>query len=249
MSSRQHSGLSHVWLVRHGQSAGNLARDVAELHGAETIEIEAEREMDVPLSPLGEQQAHALAAWFCSQPERPTLIVTSPYLRAKQTAEAIAAALGDEVSLRIDERLREKEMGSLDRLTRVGIAARYPREVELRAKLGKFYYRPPGGESWCDVLFRVRAVLDHLRLATAQQRVLLVAHQVVVLTARVAIEHLDERAILDIDARGDVVNCGVTSYVANERRELELTAYNFAAPLDDSATPVTAEPERGGAPS
>jgi probable phosphoglycerate mutase len=240
----QHSGLSHVWLVRHGQSAGNLARDIAEASGAETIDIEAVREMDVPLSPLGERQAQAVGAWFREQPERPTLIVSSPFLRAYRTAQAIADAIGDGVRLSVDERLREKEMGSLDRLTRAGVVARYPHEVEQRAKLGKFYYRPPGGESWCDVLFRVRAALDHLRLVRHEQRVLLVAHQVVVLCARVALEHLTEREILDIDARADVVNCGVTSYVANAHGELKLTAYNFSAPLEEAETPVTAEPPR-----
>jgi broad specificity phosphatase PhoE len=252
MSSAERPGLSHVWLVRHGQSAGNVARDAAEAIAAEVIEIAASREMDVPLSALGEQQAQALGAWFRAQPVRPTMIVTSPYLRAQRTATVIAAALDrpdGPVVVRVDERLREKEMGSLDRLTHAGILTRFPREAELRAKLGKFYYRPPGGESWCDVLFRVRAVLDHLRLVCAEQRVLLVAHQVVVLCARCAIEDLDERAILDIDAQGDVVNCGVTSYVANERGALELTAYNVAAPLEDAATSVTAEPDRGGAPS
>lgn len=239
-----HPGLSHVWLVRHGQSAGNLAAQLAEANGAETIEIEAPREMDVPLSPLGERQAQAVGAWFRDQPERPTLIVASPFLRAYSTARAIADAIGDGVKLRVDERLREKEMGSLDRLTRAGIMARFPREVELRAKLGKFYYRPPGGESWCDVLSRVRASLDHLRLVQREQRVLIVAHQVVVLCARVALEHLTEREILAIDAHADVVNCGVTSYVANAHGELQLTAYNFAAPLEEAATPVTAEPPR-----
>jgi len=244
-----HPGLSHLWLVRHGESAGNLARDLALRSGAETIDIEAAREMDVPLSPLGERQSHALGAWFRAQPARPTLIVTSPFVRAHRTAEAVAAALGKGVTLRVDERLREKEMGSLDRLTRAGIQARFPREVELRATLGKFYYRPPGGESWCDVLARVRGAIDHLRLVRREQRVLLVAHQVVVLCARVALEDLDERAILDIDARGDVANCGVTSYVANADGDLQLTAYNYSAPLEDAGTTVTAEPPRGGAPS
>ena len=238
--------LTHVWLVRHGQSAGNVARDAAEASGAELIEIDAAREMDVPLSPLGEQQAAALGAWFRTQPAPPTMIVASPFIRARHTAELVHAALDKEPTLRIDERLREREMGSLDRLTRAGIIARYPREAELRAKLGKFYYRPPGGESWCDVMLRVRAMVDHMRLVRTEERVLLVAHQVVVLCARAALEHLDERALLDIDAQADVANCGVTSYVADDRGDLILTGYNQTAQLD---APTTTEPVRGGAGS
>ena len=44
-----------LWIVRHGQSAGNVARDSAEAARLPLIDI-AERDIDVPLSPLGEQQ-------------------------------------------------------------------------------------------------------------------------------------------------------------------------------------------------
>ncbi len=50
----------------------------------------------------------------------------------------------------------------LDRLTRRGIEARHPEEAELRRRLGKFYHRPAGGESWADVALRVRSALTDL---------------------------------------------------------------------------------------
>ena len=40
-----------IWLVRHGQSAGNVARDAAEAASGLRIDI-AERDVDVPLSAL-----------------------------------------------------------------------------------------------------------------------------------------------------------------------------------------------------
>ena len=40
-----------LWVVRHGQSAGNVARDRAEAAGLPLIDI-ATRDMDVPLSAL-----------------------------------------------------------------------------------------------------------------------------------------------------------------------------------------------------
>lgn len=55
-----------IWIVRHGQSAGNVARDTAEAEKHLLIDI-AERDVDVP-SPLGERQAQALAGWFASLP-------------------------------------------------------------------------------------------------------------------------------------------------------------------------------------
>ena len=62
-----------LWVVRHGESAGNVARDLAEAAQLEHIDI-AERDMDVPLSPLGERQAIALGAWLREQDYRPAVV-------------------------------------------------------------------------------------------------------------------------------------------------------------------------------
>ena len=52
-----------LWIVRHGQSAGNVARDAAELGGLHFIDVQT-RDADTPLSDLGRQQSSALADWF-----------------------------------------------------------------------------------------------------------------------------------------------------------------------------------------
>jgi len=232
------------WVVRHGESSGNVARDAADSAGHSRIDI-AERDVDVPLSVLGREQSDALAAWFGSLPtsQQPEVIVASPYNRASQTAQIIARQLGLTVST--DERLREKEFGILDRLTRRGIEEFHPDQAEFRRILGKFYHRPPAGESWCDVILRLRSMLDTISLHYADRRVLIVAHQVVVLCMRYIIENLSEQQILDIDRQGDVANCGVTEYAADNDKDvgggLVLTRYNFVAPLVEAGAPVTAE--------
>lgn len=78
---------SRLWVVRHGQSAGNVARERADLAGHERIDLSG-RDVDVPLSDLGCQQASALGRWFAGQEEaeRPEVILSSPYVRAVQTA-------------------------------------------------------------------------------------------------------------------------------------------------------------------
>lgn len=40
---------ARLWVVRHGQSAGNVARDIAESNGAALIDLE-HRDADIPLS-------------------------------------------------------------------------------------------------------------------------------------------------------------------------------------------------------
>ena len=103
------------------------------------------------------------------------------------------------MKLIIDERLREREFGIFDRLTGVGIRAKFPEEAAHRTKLGKFYHRPPGGESWADVILRLRSAMNTINLHYCDRRVLIVCHQVVVLCMRYILEELTEEAILQID--------------------------------------------------
>jgi broad specificity phosphatase PhoE len=237
-----------LWVVRHGESAGNVARDLAEAGELERIDI-AERDVDVPLSETGEGQAEALGRWLAALPEdeRPTSLWVSPYVRAQQTAQIALKTAGFDVPAVVDERLREREFGVLDRLTRRGIVAQFPDEAERRARLGKFYHRPPGGESWSDVLLRLRAALDDMRRDCAGERVLLVAHQVVTLLVRYVVEQLTEEEILSIDKLGDVANCSVTTYRCSEG-VLRLETYNETAHLEQQDEPVTAEPDAPAAP-
>ena len=239
-----------LWVVRHGQSAGNVALEEAEAQGLERLDL-AHRDVDVPLSELGERQAEALGRWIAEQPEdeRPTVVWSSPYVRALQTADIALKAAGMDLPRVVDERLREREFGAWDGLTRRGITAEFPEESERRTQLGKFYHRPPGGESWTDVLQRLRSALDDVRTDGQGERVMLVAHQVVVLLTRYVLEGMDERSVLELDAQGEVINCSVTSYrYDREAGRLVLERYNEAAPVEEQDEPVTAEPDAPGAP-
>ena len=244
-----------IWIVRHGQSAGNVARDAAEAEKQLLIAI-AERDVDVPLSELGTRQAQALGDWFATLPpeQQPTVVLYSPYVRAQQTAQAVLARIdADSLSSVVaDERLREKEFGILDRLTVHGIASKYPELHEQRQHVGKFYFRPPGGESWCDVILRLRSTLDTISREYRGERVLIVAHQVIVNCFRYLLERLDEEGILAIDRMGDVPNCGITEYrydpKAGKHGKLVLVQANFVAPLEDTGTPVTHQPDMPAAP-
>lgn len=238
-----------LWIVRHGESAGNVARDQAHAAGLARIDI-ADRDVDVPLSGLGEAQSVALGNWFADMPAagRPDVVMVSPYARARATARLIGEAGGfapDAVQPTADERLREREFGVLDRLTSFGISALHPEQAAFRLRLGKFYHRPPGGESWCDVILRLRSALDTMSLHYADKRVLIVGHQVVVLCLRYLLEDMTEERLLAIDAEGDVVNCGVTEYQFDAAippdGALRLVRYNFTAPLERGGAPVTSE--------
>ena len=238
----------HIWIVRHGQSAGNVARDAATAARGLLIDI-AERDVDVPLSELGMRQADALAHWFCALPpeQRPNVVLYSPYLRAKSTAQIVLERMGrkDMLAVVADERLREKEFGITDRLTALGIAHKYPELAEQRKHVGKFYFRPPGGESWCDVILRLRSVLDTITREYRRDRVLIIGHQVIVNCFRYLFERLDEDTILAIDRAADVPNCGVTGYQFDPQAgQLGQVGVAARGPGEPEPAATEAEPHR-----
>ncbi|PYQ11932.1 MAG: histidine phosphatase family protein [Acidobacteria bacterium] len=243
-----------LWAVRHGESAANTARQAAEAAGLGVIEL-AMRDPDVPLSLIGHRQAAALGRWFggLAASRRPTAVLVSPYLRARETAERLlAAAEMTRLSVVADERLREREFGVFDGLTKRGIEESFPDQAALRRRMGKFYFRPPGGESWCDVILRLRSVLATLTRDYRRERVLVVAHQVVVLCFRYLLERMSEEELLAIDRAADVANCSVTAFAFDRRQgrrgKLVLERYNFVAPLEEAGEPVTTRPDAPAAP-
>jgi 2,3-bisphosphoglycerate-dependent phosphoglycerate mutase len=203
--------LQWLGVVRHGQSTGNVIAQDAETDGLEAIDI-PERDADVPLSPTGREQAEAVGQWIkdLDQDVRPHVAVVSPYLRTRQTAELALAGTG--IPVVVDERLRDRELGVLDLLTGRGVEARLPDEAARRRRLGKFYYRPPGGESWADVLLRLRAVLRELRDDHPDGRVLLFAHEATVLLVRYLSEGLSEEELMAVARSNTIANTSISSW-------------------------------------
>ncbi|HEY0778514.1 MAG TPA: histidine phosphatase family protein [Gemmatirosa sp.] len=252
-----------LWFVRHGESAANVAREAAFARDAEEVDMDV-RDMDVPLSPLGERQATALGQWFAHRPaaERPTVVIASPYQRARETAARIVAAggtadgpLGDDERaddrLLLDERFREKELGLYYRITYRGVQRRFPEQWALRQELGLFYYRPPNGESGADVAFRVRAGLDAVAREHAGERVLVVCHQVTILCGRYVLERMTEDELHRAWRAYDLANCSVTEYRPDAAHggRLALRQLGFTVPVLSEGVPVTSEPHpTGGAP-
>ena len=77
-----------LYLVRHCQSSGQAP--------------------DAPLTALGQQQAEQLAAWL--RPLGVARIVSSTYLRARQSVEPLARELG--LAIETDERLIERVLST-----------------------------------------------------------------------------------------------------------------------------------------
>lgn len=233
------ASLEELWLVRHGESIGNVAATAAEEARAEAIAIDM-RDADVPLSETGIEQARALAAPLLAAEQPPQIAWLSPYERARQTF-ALGVENGPSIPrVLVDERLRDRELGILDLLTRWGVAARHPEEAERRSRLGKYYHRPPGGESWADVSLRLRSFLHDA--STADARVgLVVAHDAVVMLLVALLTGMDEPGILQFASANTVLNASITRLRFDGQR-WELVEFSDVSHLEQLGAEVTVHP-------
>ena len=198
-------------LLRHGQTPMSVQKRYA-------------GRSDVPLTVLGVQQAAAAAKRLASTGL--DAIVTSPLLRAVQTAEEVAAATGAPVVT--DEGFRETDFGAWEGLTFAEVREHWP--AEMTAWLADPAIAPPGGESFAGVSERVTAALHRVLAARERQTVLIVSHVTPIKTlvagallappAALYRMHLDVAALSQIDwyADGPAVlrSFNDTSYLADE---------------------------------
>ncbi|MFJ4076479.1 histidine phosphatase family protein [Curtobacterium sp. NPDC089991] len=204
--------VQEIWLVRHGESLANVAAARAEAAGEDVIDVEY-RDADVPLSPLGESQSRSLGQELADRgiDDVPVALWVSPYLRAQQTIEIALGAGGlAEPDRRVDERLRDRELGVLDLLTLRGVRNRYPDEERRRQWLGKYYHRPAGGESWADVMLRLRSALVDVERIESTERLVVAAHDAVVMLVVAVCLDLDEPALLEFARTHAVANASLT---------------------------------------
>lgn len=142
-------------LVRHGQVAAN----------AEGLLL---GRSDPPLTITGHRQACALA----TQLPRPTRIVSSPLIRARQTAAVLAAAPPVHADgVEVDERWIEMDYGALD--------GKPPSELDedgWRSWHDDPDFVPAGGESLASVGRRVREACAELAADAARGDVVVVSH-------------------------------------------------------------------------
>lgn len=145
-------------LLRHGRTAWNAER-------------RWQGHADVPLDAVGEAQAGEAAAALAEL--EPALLWSSDLARARQTAEAVAAATGQPVHT--DPRLREFDVDDRAGLTLEEYAATHPEE--RGALLGSGFGGVPGGEPADQVADRTRAALaDVVALLDPGRTAVVVVH-------------------------------------------------------------------------
>ena len=147
-------------MARHGATAFSVDKRFSGRGG-----------VDVPLAPIGVAQAGALAQELLARGGA-DLIVTSPLLRTRQTAEIVAGVIDAPVHVEAD--FEECAFGEWDGLSFTEVQSRWPDHVN--EWLASTDIAPPGGESFAEVRARVdrgrRRVIEQF----SGQRIVVVAH-------------------------------------------------------------------------
>lgn len=225
--------VAELTVIRHGQSASNVAFPLADERGLLESGLTGP-DTDVELTDIGAEQARAVGRWLASLPAGrvPEVVITSPYLRARETWRIAAETSGLDIPApATDERLVDRLLGDLEMLTRAAVGARFPDERARREQATEYTYRPPGGENFADIAGRLASFLDDLNAAHAGARVVVVAHDAVVLMMRYVIEGLDWAALDAIYAdSGPVRNASITRFDGSSGR-LVLESYNSVGHL------------------
>ena len=177
-------------LLRHGQTVLSVEKRFSGVG-------------DQVLTEVGQAQAAAAATRLATSGA--TAVISSPVRRARQTAAAVAGALGLDVVH--EPGLRETDFGDWEGYTFGEIAKKWP--AEMKAWLADTNVPPPHGESFADTAVRVQQALDRVKAEFACQTVVLVSHVTPIKTLlRFALDappsalyriHLDLAALSEVD--------------------------------------------------
>ncbi len=204
-------------VLRHAESLATERRKHLEESRSQEVHLGLPmRDADVPLTSEGREHSRSTGGRLNEFGPFDVLYV-SPYRRTVETAEEVLTGLIHRPLLVKEERLREKEWGVFEGLTKHGIGARYPDEEARRRHVGKYYYRPPGGESYADVNLRVHSFIGTLVREHPGRRVLLITHQVVVLAFRKLLERMEEETVLALDRQDEARPASLLIYELERR--------------------------------
>ena len=184
--------MGKLYFVRHGQTYWNVENKIC---GA----------TDIALTPFGHEQAIQTAETILRSGIRFDEIISSPLVRASETARHISELTG--IPMRIDERLIEQNFGKYEATPRNG--------EEFQCAKEHFADWYEGGESMLHLAQRIYNLLDELKADPEGRTFLLVAHNGI---ARVVESYFHSMTNQEY-ARFGIKNCEIRSYEWDDDNE------------------------------
>ncbi|OKH56208.1 histidine phosphatase family protein [Calothrix sp. HK-06] len=133
--------MATVWLIRHGESEANSG-------------LPTDDQVNIKLTEKGHQQARQIAVYIQQQP---SLIVTSPFLRTKQTAQPSIERFSS--TPHTEWQVQEFNYLATARRKNTTLAQRIPMADEYWQRCDPFYVDGDGAESFAEMVSRV----NHLK--------------------------------------------------------------------------------------
>ena len=146
----------NIFTIRHGEASHQVNPNIWETHS----------NAEIPLTSLGKSQALECGKFFADMQINPetTLIITSPYKRATQTAEQITKEIP--AQLVTEPLLVEQDFGMFTGLTTEQCYEKYPNLARLydfhAEKDGEYFVKPPKGENKEDVVKRAEQFVENI---------------------------------------------------------------------------------------
>ena len=152
----------NLYLVRHGWTSWHTERRVAGW-------------ADVPLDERGQTEAAVTARWLAQHcHDRPLALISSPVLRARQTAEVISAVFAPSLPIEFDEGIGDTRVTGWQGRLVDDIEANDPTWPQFSESPADFRF--PAGETLREVQARVLTAVETLRRRFERGEVILVSH-------------------------------------------------------------------------
>ncbi len=179
-----------IYLIRHGETILTPTRRFSGGGGS-----------DPELSEIGLKQAQAVAKEIAAR--KPDILIASPLVRTRQTAEAVQSEVG--LDIHFDGSWIECAFGEWDGLTVAEVQDKYPNEWAQWVSSPS--YAPPGGESYNEVAARIEPAFTDLALTYPGKTIVVVAHNMVIKTIASLVMQAPIESIFHID----IAPCSITS--------------------------------------
>lgn len=204
-----------LFLIRHGQSEGNIAIAKSRTGDDSDYSDEFRRRHSGTwkLTDYGCWQAERAGRWLRRNSfERFNRYSVSPYHRALQTAALLKLP---DANWYIEPYLREREWGHLDTLPDSEKVARFA-EAMARQDAEGFYWAPPNGESFAQASMRIDSVIESHSREHSDGTAAIVCHEDVMRIFRVRIEHISEHDFKKAMDDEPIHNCQILHYTRRD---------------------------------
>ena len=183
----------NLYLIRHGLSEGNINNQV----------YYDMPDWKVPLADEGREQAKEVAKELKKIFNYHINIITSPYLRAKETSEIIASEFNTSTIIE-SPLIYEREWGNLRE------EVKYFKAREERTHLFDFFRRPVGGESFADLYKRAFVFFEWLKSARKNgdiwHNIIIVSHGEFL---KVLLMIIDGNTVEEFNKLSNIKNCDI----------------------------------------